>query len=372
MPHILFLFSDTGGGHRSATEAIIEVIERDYGDRVTAEMVDFLKDHYPWPYRKFPDWYNDMVRFPRTYAAVWYGTNGRIRTKSIIGTQRLHPTLVSQHNDMIAHSGADLVVAMHWAAVNPLMWMPKAIRPPVGVVVTDLVTIHSSWVHEDVDFAIVPTAQARDRALENGIAAERVYLTGLPVAQKFCHGTADAAAIRAEHDWPVDKPLVMLMGGGDGMGPLEENARAIAASGLDVGMIIIAGRNADLKARLESIDWQIPTYVYSFVRNIPDFMTAADVLVTKAGPSSIVEALHCDLPVILYSRIQGQEDGNVSWVVDAGAGQWSPEPHLVVAALRRWIDDPAAYGRAKQACRRLAIPNAARNIAELLVRAAGG
>ena len=46
-PHILFLFSDTGGGHRSAAEAIIEAIHLEYGAVFTTEMLDFFKSHAP-------------------------------------------------------------------------------------------------------------------------------------------------------------------------------------------------------------------------------------------------------------------------------------------------------------------------------------
>ena len=56
-PHILFLFSDTGGGHRSATEAIIEALEMDYGSRITTQMVDVLKQVAPQPLDRLPDWY---------------------------------------------------------------------------------------------------------------------------------------------------------------------------------------------------------------------------------------------------------------------------------------------------------------------------
>ena len=46
-PHILFLFSDTGGGHRSATEAIIEALRLEYGDAYSTEMVDIFKEYAP-------------------------------------------------------------------------------------------------------------------------------------------------------------------------------------------------------------------------------------------------------------------------------------------------------------------------------------
>jgi 1,2-diacylglycerol 3-beta-galactosyltransferase len=70
--------------------------------------------------------------------------------------------------------------------------------------------------------------------------------------------------------------------------------------------------------------------VYGFVQDMPDFMRAADVLITKAGPGTISEAFIAGLPMILYSRLPGQEDGNVGYVVDNGAGVWAPRPDAVV------------------------------------------
>ena len=137
--------------------------------------------------------------------------------------------------------------------------------------------------------------------------------------------------------------------------------------GIVVALVVVTGRNAQLKAELDPIEWNIPVFISGFVKTMPEFMVAADILVSKAGPSTICEAMQCELPVILYSRINGREDGNVSWVVDAGAGQWSPKPHQVVSALRNWLTNDTAFAQAKHACHALAAPNAAPEIAQLLV-----
>jgi 1,2-diacylglycerol 3-beta-galactosyltransferase len=155
------------------------------------------------------------------------------------------------------------------------------------------------------------------------------------------------------------------------MGPLEQVARAIDRARLPAALMIIAGRNALLRERLESRSWSLPARVYGFVREMPDFMQAADVLITKAGPGTITEALNTGLPMILYSRLPGQEEGNVDYVTENGAGVWAPEPEAVVAVLQNWIDDPAQRQQYVQACRRLARPQAARQIARILAARAG-
>jgi 1,2-diacylglycerol 3-beta-galactosyltransferase len=92
-------------------------------------------------------------------------------------------------------------------------------------------------------------------------------------------------------------------------------------------------------------------------------MRAADYLVTKAGPGTIAEALNAELPIILYSKLPGQEDGNVTFVQEEGAGVWAPTPQLVVRALTRWISRPAERQHVIENCRRVAQPQAARLIA---------
>jgi len=81
-PHILFLFSDTGGGHRSAAEAIIEALDLEYGDGVTTEMLDFFKSHAPLPLNKMPDWYPDMVKAPYLWGFSFKMSDGRRRARA--------------------------------------------------------------------------------------------------------------------------------------------------------------------------------------------------------------------------------------------------------------------------------------------------
>ncbi len=165
--------------------------------------------------------------------------------------------------------------------------------------------------------------------------------------------------------------MVLLVGGGEGMGPLERTALAIASSCPSAALAVITGRNESLRERLEGYQWPIPTFIYGFVHEMPDFMRAADILVTKAGPGTITEALNAELPMILYSRLPGQEDGNVGYVEAEGAGIWAPQPEMMVAAIQNWIKHPKEREKVVAACRRLARPHAARQIAGILAEQVG-
>ena len=147
------------------------------------------------------------------------------------------------------------------------------------------------------------------------------------------------------------------------MGPLAETARAIDESGLDVALVIVAGRNSKLEAELKEQTWENPAFIYGFTRDMPDFMRAADVIVTKAGPGTIAEALNAELPIILYAKLPGQEDGNVDFVVSEGVGVWAPESQTVVRSLTRWVCRPQERQKVVINCRRAARPDASRQIA---------
>ena len=360
-PHIVFYFSDTGGGHRSATEAIIEALHLEFGDSFTVDMIDFFKDYAPGFFRKMPELYPEMVKAPRLWEASFNVTDGRGRARVI--TSSLWPIARESARKLVRENPADLIVCVH-PIVNTFALKALGIeRPPFFTVVTDMVTTHALWFDTRSDCIFVPTETARQRALAYGMAEEKIEVVGLPVADRYCTPAGDKQALREKLGWPLDKPVALLVGGGDGMGPLGRSARAIDESGLDLGLVIVCGRNEKLKTNLESQTWDNPVFIYGFTREMPDFMRAADVIVTKAGPGTIAEALNAHLPIILYAKLPGQEDGNVTFVVESGAGVWAPTPQLLVRALTRWLCRPHERQAAVENARRVARPGAARRIA---------
>ena len=51
-----------------------------------------------------------------------------------------------------------------------------------------------------------------------------------------------------------------------------------------------------------------------------EYMVAAHLIVSKAGPGSIAEAAACALPIMLFDFLPGQEEANVDFVRDQGMG----------------------------------------------------
>lgn len=363
-PHIVFYFSDTGGGHRSAAEAIIEAVHFEYKHKVTTEMVDFFKDYAPPPFNRVGAMYPYMVKAPNLWGASFHATDGRAQARVI--TTTLWPLARPAAKALVRSHPADLIVTVHPFANSFALKALGVNRPPFITVVTDMVTTHALWYDKRADLIMVPTETARQRALKYNMPEEKVRMVGLPIADRYCKPLGRKSILRKKLGWTQGKPVVLMVGGGDGMGPLAKTARAIDNSGLDVTLVIVCGRNQSLKASLEAEKWENPVHIYGFTRDMPDFMRASDFIVTKAGPGTIAEALNAQLPIILYAKLPGQEDGNVTFVQEEGAGVWAPTPPEVVRALTRWISRPDERRKVIENCKRAGKPEAARTIARTI------
>ncbi len=363
---IVFLMSDTGGGHRAAAEAIRDALYIRYGkENIDATLIDvFRLSRFPMNY--MPEFYPWLVNRSKASWAIGYNlSNTRGRANLLART--MYYTNARRFKKMILTNPADVVVCVHSVITRAAMraYDVLEMRPPFITVVTDLVSTHFFWYDKQVERCLVPTQAAYDRGINAGLRPDQMRITGLPVDPRFMDSLGSKQDARAELGWVPDKPAILMVAGGDGMGPLYATARAISEKHLDCQLAIIAGRNRALKEKLEQTDWQQPTHIYGFVRNMPRLMAAADILVTKAGPATLTEAAIAGLPMIISDAIPGQEDGNVTYVVENNAGAYAPEPRQVADTVAAWLHEGAdALAQRTANARRIANPNAVWEIAD--------
>jgi 1,2-diacylglycerol 3-beta-galactosyltransferase len=361
---ILFLFSDTGGGHRAATNAIIDAMNAAFPGQFELDMVDFLRYYAPPPLRYSPEIYLPLSRFRGAWKLTYVASNGPRRTRTV--TRVTYPYLARSMKRLFADKPADLVVSVHPIASAVI---PRALKHhpvPLITVLTDMVTTHAFWYAPGADLVIVPTEQARNRGIRLGRDPNKIRVVGQPVSPDFAATDLSKSELRQELGWPSDLPVVLLVGGGDGMGPVRRVTRALNQAELPIRLVVICGRNQDLLADLEDLDWRIPHHLYGFTTQMPHLMRAADIFVTKAGPGSISEAFICGLPIVMYACLPGQEEGNVDYVLDGRAGIWAPTAQRVVESVRLLAYDQVARADMAAASARLGRPQAAHDIAQVL------
>ncbi len=374
MKRILILMSDTGGGHRASAQALKAGFDELYPNRFAIEIVDFITDYMPWPFNQMPKAYpflsNDA---PWLWKLLYGGPNHRLsNTLARIGSRLL---VRSAHRVIDAHQ-PDLIISVHplMQLVCMLAMAQRPQRIPFVTVVTDLTTAHPLWFHREVDAVYVASENTRQMALKAGVDPARIHLLGLPIRPAFARPPRPKADLRAELGMALELPAVLLMGGGEGVGPVEEIAAAcdasLSATGRPIGQIVvICGRNKALQERLATRAWRTPARVNGFVDNMPDWMHACDCIVTKAGPGTIAEALICGLPIILSGFIPGQEEGNVPFVVENGVGVYEKSPAAIAAIVARWFGPEREHLREMAArARALGHPHATFDIVRSIVQ----
>ncbi len=365
---VLILTCDSGGGHRSVADAIHAALVHQFPGRYEVRLADIMADGFPFPLNAAGRLYGPVVnRLPRAWGLVWHLTNGRSRSSVIL--RIVSPLASGKLASILATARPDIIVSTHpWANHIPV-WLRQRLgnNLPVVTVVTDPVNIHHWWLCPAVDLCLVPTDSAHRTALEAGFSPEKVKVVGMPVGLEFLNLTRDKGELRTRLGLAEDRLTILVAGGGDGMGNVFPIARAVAEARLAVQMVVVAGRNAALRSRLEAISWQVPARVLGFVENMADLMHTADLLITKSGPSTISEALCCGLPMLISGGLRGQEEGNGEWVARTGAALLTPTTETVVAAVRDLVQDgnQRLLHMSDQA-RRAARPNAAASVARSL------
>jgi 1,2-diacylglycerol 3-beta-galactosyltransferase len=340
---VLILMSDTGGGHRASALALKASFEQQSPAGVVVEIIDLLSDYTFWPLNRSPSIYAHIARELPWLWGVAYSTQRApaLSRRLMRLAARLAERQVSAALD--AHNPG-LVVSVHPLAQEiALHALRKRRRPtPFATVVTDLADAHPLWLHPDADACFVASREAEEQALRAGVAANRLHTLGLPVRPAFALPPPPRDALRAELAMAPALPAVLIMGGGDGVGPVEAIAaevdRALTASGAPLGqVVVICGRNEALRERLAARTWGAPAQLLGFVDRMPLWMHACDALITKAGPGTLAEAFICGLPVILSGYIPGQETGNVDYVQAHGAGTFEADPARMAQIVQHWF-----------------------------------
>jgi len=358
---VVFLMSDTGAGHRTAAEAIRAALESGYPGAYTFDLVDVYRDYAPFPFNRLPELYPPWVNYASlTYGFSFWATDSPARSRWAMALIRWIARRGGRR--LATERPADVVVSVHGVFSRPILHAYRthgSHRPPFVTVITDLAAAHAFWYEPGVERCLVPTQAAYERGLRYGLRAEQLSVTGPPVHPRFGNGTLPKPEARRALGLDPRRPTVLLMAGGDGIGPLYETARELDRRALPIQVVILAGRSEGLWRRLAAQTWRTPTRVLPFVNNVPDVMAAADMLVTKAGPSTISEACVAGLPMILNGAIPGQEDGNVTHIVRHGAGVYAPGGARAAQTVAAWLaEGPERLAARARAARALGQPGA--------------
>jgi len=369
----LILYQNTGGGHKASAQALKDAFELKPGHNFEVTIMDTLPLCIP-PFNKSDKAYDFMVKhsFLWRYAFAWSSTAWGEK----VGFAWYKVGFVDNLKKLFRSATPDLVVSVHPLLQVPVLAALKAIRQgyheprkvPFATVVTDYTTCHATWFDKGVDKCFVPTEETKAFGMKRGLSSGQLVLHGLPIRPAFCKQTQTKLRLRQKLKMDRSLDTVLVVGGGDGMGPVEETCSAMDRKMTGrVQIVVICGRNRKLVNRLKSRKWKSKVIVLGFVTNIHEWMSASDCIITKAGPGTIAESLVCGLPIMLNSFIPCQEAGNIPWVIENEVGDYSNDPEIVAAKVRTWFDNKGQLGIMSKKALSLGRPKATFQIVDDLV-----
>lgn len=327
---VTLIYIDSGGGHRAAANALVEVIRRQQRpwevELVCIQdifaQVDFIKKYTGIP---FQDVYNIMLRRGWTL-----GSDQMIRAMHAL-IRLSHSTQVRALRRYWSKAEPDLVVSLipHFNRANKEALEYERPGVPYVTLLTDIADHPPHfWMEPDragrAQYVICGSERAVKQAREIGIRGDHIFRTsGMILNPAFYEAREiDRGSERERLGLQPELPTGVVLFGGEGSEEMLKIAEALNRSRSQVQLILLCGKNERLAAKLRAMDWCIPTFVEGFTREVPMYMALSDFFIGKPGPGSISEALAKQLPVIVQSNAwtMAHERYNAEWVEEQGVG----------------------------------------------------
>jgi 1,2-diacylglycerol 3-beta-galactosyltransferase len=323
--------------------------------------------------RRLASLYSPMIQRSRVaWGAVYHSSNTKptfaaIRAVFGRGVRKVTAELIKESDPDVVLSVHPLLNHMTYQAIQR-SGRPRALM----TVITDLVDFHRGWTFSRADLVVAPTELARKVAIRRRVPPDRVKLLGLPVDLRFRPpAPGEKQALRRRFGLDESRFTILVIGGAAGAGGLMKQVDALAVEPQQWQIVAVCGRNEKLRRRLAAVGFATPTLVLGFVDYMPELMRACDVIVTKAGPGAIAEALATGLPLVITGFLPGQESPNVDFVVESGVGKFSPKDDELLEEIRVLAEGGPTWREMARKAAELAHPYASSDIArECLLLAA--
>ncbi|MFO7289387.1 MAG: glycosyltransferase [Bacillota bacterium] len=344
---ILLVSENFGTGHTRAAEAILRGI-RSANAGVDVRLVEIGRVLRPRMNRLLVDSYLGIIR---KTPFIWRAFYGWHREKSFPRSLQsfIRYALYTRLAELITLHRPRLVVSTHpFAAFGVARLKEQGWGFKLCTVITDF-SAHGSWAHPQTDRYLVPADHVRNQLIRLGADPERIIVTGIPTDPVFWE-EEDQAEVRRRLGLR-QLPTVLIMGGGLGLGGMEQWVKTMVKWRNHMQILVVTGRNRQLYRSLVSDPMlDHPNIrITGYIQSLSEWMEAADLILTKPGAMTCTEAIAKVKPLLLYGTIPGHEEKNGQFLTRNGlALRLEGEDHLD-EILDRFLSNPECFSPIRQA-----------------------
>jgi processive 1,2-diacylglycerol beta-glucosyltransferase len=366
---ILVLSASVGAGHLRAAQAV-ELALREVVPSATVRNVDVLELTNAAFRRLYGKFYLDLVNKAPHVLGYFYDLLDQPSRSGKNRTDRLRLAIEKLNLRKFIHLLKDepwnLVINTHFlpAEIIASLRRKEELSLPQTTATTDFET-HRLWVNQPCDRYFTATAEGALYLQHWGVPAKDVIVTGIPIHPVFAR-PKDRAECLARHGLAGDRPIVLQLSGGFGVGPIAKLYRALLEISRPIELVTIAGRNETVQRELQAIE-PPPRHrakVFGFTDQIDELMAVADLVVSKPGGLTTSETLARGAAMVIVNPIPGQESRNSDFLLENGAAIKVNNIATLAHKIDGLLDDPARLAQLKANVARLARPRAAYDVVE--------
>ncbi len=310
MVRILVFSASIGHGHNQVARAIQEeATVRGH----SAAVIDVLEFVSPFLSRVVLEGYLRILRYtPQIYGKLYEYSE---ESAGVEYASILNNLLCRGFQRLLKREQPAAIVCTHAFAVGLMTALKQRLKLdlPIYTVVTDF-AVHPNWIHPGVDRYVIANSYMSSLMKALHVPDDLIRPLGIPLRRQFSH-SLDKAEARTQLGLS-QAPTVLIMGGGLGLGLNLDFIRSVSEALPWHQILVTAGQNKAITRELSQHPFSEKVKAMNYVENIGDYMSAADVLVTKPGGLTCSEALCRALPMALISPIPGQEHRNATFLTD--------------------------------------------------------
>ncbi len=364
---VLVLSASVGAGHLRAAQAV-ELALREVDPTAHVENHDVMKFTNAVFRRMYATSYLDLVNRVPHVLGYFYDLMDRPpspQQKSDRMRRLVEKLNLRKFLKFLRAEPWDVVVNTHFLPAEIIAHLKRKgdFTAPQFTVTTDFET-HRLWVNQPCERYFTATDEGAAYLAHWGVPRDTIEVTGIPIHPAFsCLPRREECLAR--HGLVGDRPIVLQLGGGFGVGPVENIYRTLLAIDVPLEIVAVAGRNETLRQQLSqtAVPERHHAKVLGFTEVIHELMAVADLVVTKPGGLTSSETLASGAAMVIVNPIPGQEARNSDFLLEHGTAIKINNTATLAYKLTELLRHPERIAKLKTAARQLGHPQAAFDIA---------
>lgn len=373
MKKILIFYASFGGGHLSAAKSIEKYLLKNYKE-IDVELIDCMK-YVNKAFEKISTTaYKEMAKkmpwaWGKIYSSSQKGPLAHISSKA-------NSFMAIKLLKLLREKNPDIVISTHPFGSQMCSYLKrkKKVNFKIATIMTDFKS-HDQWLvgADYTDYFFVSNTNMQKELKDKNIDENKVIVTGIPVREEFLIPHNNEQTLN-DLEFSNEKKVVLFFGGGEfGLGKeMTLNVlECLLSRCKNAQVIAISGKNEVMKLKFENLvkkySREQDVRIFEFTDKVAEYMSIANLVVTKPGGLTSSESLVSHLPMVLINPIPGQEEENAEFLESKKVAKWIKKDDDINFILNILVNDDTILNNMKENTYLIAKPNATENICKIIM-----